>query len=114
MKPRLNAYTCKKCKVTVITIDKDEGVTPFMISCLTKIDKMSSLVEYPKNRREKCNGDMYSHFYTVPPFVTPLFEWFKPDIDALDKRYFPVIVKLYNKDMQDYIKNGGLDLRKIK
>ncbi len=113
-KQRLNAYTCQKCKATVITIDKDNGVTPFIIPCLTEIESMSSLVEYPKNRHRKCNGDMYSHFYTVPPFVTPLFEWFKPDIEALNKCYSPLKVKLYNKDMRDHIKNGGLDLRKIK
>ena len=103
---RINAYTCQKCKEVIYTTDKNDGVTPFMIPCLTDIKELDSLVNYPKNRRKHsslvgCNGVMYSHFYRAVVGI-PTFEWFKP-----------VRVKLYSSVMQEYIKNGGLDLRKI-
>lgn len=106
---RINGYTCQKCKITIYTIDRDEGVTPFMIPCLSNIKKLSSLVHYPHNRRRNCNGDMYSHFYNVAPKNVPTFEWFKPNPNQRNL----LGIKIYNEVMKDHFKNGGLDLRKI-
>lgn len=48
---RLNVYICKSCPEHLITVDIDDGVTPFRIGC------------------QKCQGDMTSRFY--PPGLYP-------------------------------------------
>lgn len=62
--PRINRYDCQKCGRHIITIDRDYGVTPFMLLCLAT---------------EGCKGCMYSRFYRDPRGV-PMFEWYSPDI----------------------------------
>lgn len=83
-----NVYICQKCKGKIITIDKDKGVTPFMIEC--KVNK-------------NCDGTMYSSFYQVIQLLKPEFEWFKP------KSYDG-----YSEFMIKHFENGGLDIRRIK
>jgi len=81
---RINAYVCPKGHTTV-TIDCEEGTTPFMIEC------------------PKCKKLAKSQMYTVEQTLEPSYEWYKPvgydgltDIDL------------------DHVKKGGLLLRKIK
>lgn len=89
---RKNIYVCQSCGKSVVTIDKDEGVTPFMIEC--------------KNTKD-CDGDMYSSFYNVDQSLEPEFEWYKPTS-------FDDYPEEYRKDMIRHVENGGLDIRRIK
>lgn len=34
--PRINVYVCRKCGGHTVTVDVDDGVTPFMIGCHAK------------------------------------------------------------------------------
>ena len=86
---KLNIYTCDTCHKPIITIDIDEGATPAFLNC---------------RATEDCKGTMHSHGYTLKKFV-----WFKPDPDIKDDRG-----KLfYNKNMQEHIKMGGLDIKEL-
>lgn len=97
---RINFYVCEFGHATV-TVDVDEGCTPFMIGC----------------KHEGCGQSSESCFY--PRGVSllkglqvngqPKWEWFKPDGLALHKKYGsdPDLLRA----MIDHVKSGGLDLR---
>ena len=80
-----NRYVCKKCGGAVITVNVDDGVTPFMMLC---------------RATRGCDGDMHSSFYDAPQELPAQFEWFKP-----------ASLKGYSPEMKEHIKKGGLDLR---
>lgn len=86
-KGKKNSYTCQGCNGQIITIDVDEGVTPFAIPCRAK---------------EGCKGLMFSAFYRIPQFLPAQYEWFKP-----------TSLKGYGREMKEHIRKGGLDLRKV-
>lgn len=92
-----NVYTCRKCKAQLVTIDRDEGVTPFMMRCGS----------YNPNG---CGGDMTSAFYPKGPrpshIPAPTHEWYAPD-EQERKRYRK------QPGMLDHINNGGLLIRAI-
>lgn len=82
-----NAYTCQSCKKTIVTVDRDEGTTPFMIGCRADLP---------------CGGYMESHFYRIDDVEgDPLFEWRKPT---------PAEYKKASRAMKDHFDTGGLDL----
>lgn len=86
-----NIYTCPMEHQT-ITIDKDEGVTPFMIGC----------------KHPGCSLPAQSAFYRVDPITSgpATHEWYKPDIVE--------IKTLEGKDqILGHIRQGGLLLREI-
>lgn len=65
MKGLLNIYTCRLCGGHIVTIDKDEGSTPFQLAC---------------RATEGCNGPMQSSMYRVfDQGMRPSHEWYKPD-----------------------------------
>lgn len=67
MSEKINVYTCPKGHKT-ISIDRVEGTTPFMISCI------------------KCGEMSNSCFYSCDQTLIPEIEWIKPDDDKhLDK-----------------------------
>lgn len=85
MEKRINIYTCEKGHKTV-TIDRDEGVTPFMIGC----------------EHEGCDELARSGFYQADKDTEPTHEWYKPDsYDGLSDGEI------------EHVKLGGLLLRKI-
>jgi len=86
-KGRKNGYICKTCDRRIITIDVDNGTTPFMFKCCATKD---------------CEGFMISMFYSIPQSLPAQYEWFRPD--SLDG---------YSSEMIEHINKGGLDLRKI-
>lgn len=88
-KDRKNKYTCQECKRYVVTIDVDEGVTPFMMGC-PFID---------------CVGMMHSSFYNVDVDDEPSFEWYKPDEAEIAK---------LESNTRDHVERGGLLRRKKK
>lgn len=66
-----NIYLCDHCGRAVVTQDRDEGVTPFMIAC------------------DNCGKMARSFCYNVPPKLlettTPAFEWYRPDAAELSE-----------------------------
>ena len=85
---RLNRYTCQTCGGQTITIDRDEGVTPFMMLC---------------RATPECKGHSYSSFYR-DVIGTPTYEWRK----ATPEEY-----AASSPAMRQHFDMGGLDLHKI-
>jgi len=90
--PRENVYRCPAGHLTV-TVDVDEGVTPFIITC----------------RSGSCQEAASSSFYPKSPrpaqIPAPEWEWYRPtDKQAKKKdRQFP--------GTWDHVRNGGLLIR---
>lgn len=82
---RINQYTCRTCGGVITTIDRDEGTTPMMLVC---------------RATKGCDGSMFSSMYRVAPYLTPEWEWYKPE-------------KLPKGEMREHVQMGGLLLRKI-
>ena len=81
---RKNAYECESCGSYIVTIDRDPGVTPFMVKC------------------ENCGAMAKSKFYRVREYLDPTHEWYRPDsLAGIDTRYY------------DHLERGGLILRAI-
>ena len=81
---RKNAYECESCGYYIVTIDRDPGVTPFMVKC------------------ENCGGMASSKFYRVQEYLSPTHQWYRPDsLAGIDTRYY------------DHLERGGLILRAI-
>jgi hypothetical protein len=93
-KGKENVYTCGKCGGMTVTIDLDEGVTPFMIDCRAAgkegdCDGMARSACYPSGPR--------------PSYVpAPAWEWYKPGPDELKK---------VSPGLKDHAKRGGLFIR---
>jgi hypothetical protein len=85
---QLNRYTCRECRGEIITIDRDEGTTPFMLGC---------------RATEGCKGMMQSSFYRGVEGA-PTFEWRKPTPHEFAKS---------SRAMQDHFNMGGLDIHRI-
>jgi hypothetical protein len=89
---KTNCYTCRDGHITK-TIDKDNGVTPFMIRC----------------RHKDCVQHANSSLYRdAVPDLEPTYEWFRPSVED--------VIKMDRKGehgMVDHILNGGLDIRVI-
>lgn len=89
--PRENVYTCHLCGVMQVTVDVDEGVSPFMIPCATK----------------ECMGPRTSAFYPRAPRPTslpaPTHEWFMPCMAELPE---------FSESDREHVLNGRLLLRK--
>lgn len=85
---RINAYTCEAGH-QLVTVDRQNGVTPFIIGC----------------RRSGCKEPASSSFYRVGQDLTPTYEWYRPsfrEYETLDAY------------AQGHVRNGGLLLREIK
>lgn len=81
---RRNAYECEECGSYIVTVDREPGVTPFMVSC------------------GNCGAFAKSKFYRVQSYLEPTHEWYRPEtLDDL-------------KDWErQHVENGGLLLRAI-
>ena len=82
----INGYVCENCPHKMVTIDREAGVTPFMMPC------------------ENCKGWMRSSMYRVPQNLTPTHEFFRPSYEML---------KTLTPGLFDHVKKGGLAFRKI-
>ncbi|MBW3637024.1 MAG: hypothetical protein KY445_11285 [Armatimonadetes bacterium] len=83
-----NRYTCKSCGGSIITIDRDEGVTPMFLRC---------------RATSGCRGEMVSSMYRGVT-GTPTFEWRKPT---------EVEYSRMQPEMKQHIDMGGLDIYPI-
>lgn len=94
-KDRENVYVCEKCGRYTVTVDVDEGVTPFLLGCRAA------------GSEGVCKGLAQSQFYPKgprPPHIpAPAWEWYKPDAAELERS---------TPDMREHAEKGGLFLRK--
>lgn len=93
---RLNAYECDGesgfgggpdkpgCGAYIVTVDREPGVTPFMVSC------------------GLCGQMAHSKFYRVAPSLVPTHEWYRPDTLSFLEPY-----------EREHVEKGGLLLRTI-
>jgi hypothetical protein len=104
---RKNAYFCDECQGYVITIDRDEGVTPMFLACRVKGD--------PNDPANDCKGKMTSMMYPAQPWpeedgygnpipTEPTWEWYKPE---------PSDPALKDAGTREHVTKGGLLLRRI-
>lgn len=91
-KGKKNVYICPKGHKTV-TVDADEGVTPFMLRCRQKDD----------DGKHNCTEMGRSSMYQVDQNLTAEYEWYKPDN-----------LKGLNDAEKEHVRRGGLMLRKTK
>ena len=85
-----NAYRCQLCGFTIVTINRDEGTTPFMLRCRRPI---------------RCQGMMHSAFYRLPENAPePSLEWYRPS--EREVRKLP-------EWQRDHVEQGGLLYRGI-
>lgn len=84
-KGKVNTYTCDSCDYVTVTVDVDDGVTPFMIGC-------------PAVRC--AGGSAKSGMYQVDQNLVPTHEWFKPtDLSG------------YSANHRQHVEMGGLVMR---
>ena len=81
----INQYICNVCGGEITTVNADDGTTPMMLQCRVT---------------DGCRGTMHSQFYRVDQELMADYEWYKPN-------------KLPKGEMREYVKMGGLMLRKL-
>lgn len=123
--PRINVYVCRKCGGYTVTVDVDEGVTPFMIGCHAKetevhpaesgskafedlLDRELGIRIKSKNLlKVKCDGMSESSFYPRGPrpnwIEEPKWEWYKPEPGELANM---------SRSAKEHVNQGGLLMRK--
>lgn len=96
--PRINVYVCQVCGGHTVTVDVDEGVTPFMIGCRRQ-----------QGPRRQCKGIAQSSFYQRVPLHIgePQWEWYRPTDEQLKNIYSGDSLE----QMREHVAKGGLDLR---
>lgn len=91
-KGKKNIYMCKRCGRGFVSIDLDDGVTPFLMSCLT----------------DGCKELAASFFYQAPQDlladISPAVEWYKPDAVELAG---------LTGHSREHVLKGGLLSRKV-
>jgi len=86
----INAYICPKCGVGVVTIDRDEGVTPALIRC---------------RGTPGCDGMARSCWYRPPKDApAPVLEWYRPTEKEAKRK---------GSGLYQHFLQGGLFLRVI-
>ncbi len=82
----INVYGCQnpQCQHEMVTIDRHQGVTPFLAIC------------------SKCGGMSQSRMYNVDQALAPALEWYRPE----SLTGFP-------PPIQEHLRMGGLVLRQI-
>lgn len=86
-----NAYTCRGCGFVVVTVNRDEGTTPFMIDC--------------RAPGAGCSEMMQSNFYRLPEGAPePTLEWYRPSLKK---------IRRLSSWEQEHVLKGGLLLRTV-
>ena len=86
-RPTLNRYTCQACGGRIVTEDRDEGTTPFMIDC---------------KATKGCPGPMQSACYRGVGIDEPVnFIWRKPTREEYRRAH---------RLMKQHFDQGGLDI----
>jgi predicted RNA-binding Zn-ribbon protein involved in translation (DUF1610 family) len=94
--PKENVYVCPKCGQFTVTVDIDEGTTPFMLRCRAS------------GFEGDCNGMAVSQLYPQGPrpanIPEPAWEWYKPSEKELRK--------CHDTGMREHARLGGLFIRR--
>lgn len=102
---RENVYTCEVCGAQLVTVDRDPGTTPFMVTC----------GDYNAGG---CGGHMTSAFYPNgprPPHISaPTHEWYRPNdaeltAECAKHKHRPGVPTA----IREHVTRGGLLLRPI-
>ena len=110
--PRLNVYVCEYNCLTV-TVDVDEGVTPFMIGCRSRSRPDRPIKEEFLTKDGFCKGSANSRFYPKvpkPPHIKdPEWEWYKPTELEIEAEI--VGNERQRENILEHWRRGGLFLR---
>lgn len=110
--PLINVYKCEYNCLTV-TVDVDEGVTPFMISCRSRSRPDRPLKPELTGADGFCIGTANSSFYPrgpKPPWISePKWEWYLPNETELEAEC--AAEPESRNSIIAHVKNGGLMLR---
>jgi hypothetical protein len=109
-KDKKNAYYCEECRGYIVTIDRDEGVTPMFLACRVKGD--------PADASNDCKGTSRSMMYPPEPWpekdgfgkaipTEPTWEWYAPDSDERKR------LRRHDPGTFDHVDRGGLLLRPV-
>ena len=94
MKGEINVYVCQKCHGHTVTIDRDDGTTPFLLGCRAD------------GTTHGCKGMAKSTFYRASfSHQKPIWEWYKPGQEELHKTR--------DVNMLRHYALGGLNIRRI-
>ena len=103
MNPKINVYVCEHNCLTV-TVDVDEGVTPFFIKCRRLGDPKRPLNPLLTGEDGECIGTARSSCYPRGPkpshIPDPQFEWYRP-----------TCLEELSSNERRHVENGGLLLR---
>lgn len=103
-----NAYFCDDCHGYIVTVDRDEGVTPMFLACRVKGE--------PTDPENDCEGTSRSMMYPGEPWpeedglghpipTEPTWEWYTPEAEE---------ILTLDVESVDHVRKGGLLLRQIK
>ncbi len=87
-----NIYTCEVCGKHIVTVNLADGVTPAFLRCHQTLG---------------CQGFMRSHFYRASQLLVADYEWYRPDLNEIQKLR-PTMRQ------REYLKRDGLLLRSVK
>lgn len=100
-KGRINQYVCESCGHVTTTIDRDNGVTPFITVCTGTSPCTGTGPIRGRNGRGMSRSLGYGS--GVDQSATPTHEWYRPEVlDGLGKQ-----------GCLAHVLNGGLLLREI-
>lgn len=93
----LNVYICDECGGETVTVDVDEGVTPYMLRCRA---------EGKEPTEDSCPGFAKSSMYRpMMPYPPPKWIFYRPTTEEIEKA---------EPGMKKHAENGGLFLRPVK
>lgn len=112
-----NAYYCQTCRGYIVTVNLNDGTTPFMLACRVKGE--------PGDPDNDCRGLMRSMYYPAQPWpktddydnpipTEPTYEWY-----ILDPIEWKRLAKKArhgdsaSEQTLDHITRGGLLLRRV-
>lgn len=102
--PRFNNYRCQYGCLNV-TVDVDNGVTPYMIKCTSISKPGRKLVPELTGKDGECVGMATSSMYPtegIPANLKATYEWYKPSQEEM--------LKLHEQQ-KEHVSKGGLLLR---
>ena len=101
-KGRLNQYVCDTCGHITTTIDRDNGVTPFMIECKGALP-CSARRGSIRGRSGRDVARSRGYGASVDQSAAPTHEWYRPEhLDGLSQQ-----------GLLSHVLAGGLLLREI-
>ncbi len=102
-----NVYKCPKGHYT-FTVDRDYGVTPFLIACEHRTYLASQTkkgASFQCRERAQSSAYQFSDAYLKSRYGEPVLEFYRPTYE-----YY---LTIKNESLKEHLEAGGLALRKI-